>query len=66
LEEEVVACLGRQRYQRSGEFRGDRHGYHPARELTVGVGAVAARVPRVADVPPETAPDGFPSPIVAR
>ncbi|MBI4499249.1 MAG: transposase [Chloroflexi bacterium] len=62
LEEEVNAFLGRQRYQRSQEFRGYRNGYHPARQLTVGVGAVDVRVPRVAQV----APEGFQSQIVAR
>jgi transposase-like protein len=66
LEEEVAAFLGRQRYQRSSEFRGYRNGYHAARELTVGVGAVDVRVPRVADVPPAVARDGFQSQIVAR
>ena len=40
LEEEVNAFLGRQRYQRGQPFRGYRNGYHPARELTVGLGPV--------------------------
>ena len=53
LEEEVNAFLGRHRYQRGQTFRGYRNGYHPARELTVGLGPVAVRVPRVAQVPGE-------------
>ena len=53
LEEEVNAFLGRHRYQRGRTFRGYRNGYHPARELTVGLGPVAVRVPRVAQVPRE-------------
>ena len=60
LEEEVNAFLGRHRYQRGRTFRGYRNGYHPARELTVGLGPVAVRVPRVAQVPREVAPQGVP------
>ena len=59
LEEEVNAFLGRHRYQRGQRFRGYRNGYHPARELTVGLGPVAVRVPRVAQVPREVAPQGY-------
>jgi len=66
LEEEVTAFLGRGRYERGKPYRGYRNGHHPARELTVGVGAVEVRVPRVADVPPEVAADGFRSQVVAR
>lgn len=66
LEEEVTAFLGRDRYERGKPYRGYRNGHHPTRQLTVGVGAVAVRVPRVADVPPEVAPDGFQSQVVAR
>src|SRR5919197_3779336 len=66
LEEEVSAFLGRGRYERGGPFRGYRNGYHAARELTVGVGAVEVKVPRVADVPAEVAADGFRSRIVQR
>jgi len=66
LEEEVTAFLGRGRYERGKPYRGYRNGHHPARELTVGVGAVEVRVPRVADVPPEVAPDGFQSQVVHR
>ena len=50
LEEEVSAFLGRERYERGDEFRGYRNGYHPSRELTVGVSAVEVKVPRVSDV----------------
>jgi len=73
LEEEVNAFLGRHRYGRSAQFRGYRNaygsginGYHPARELTVGLGPVAVRVPRVSQVPPEVAPEGFHSQVVQR
>ena len=66
LEEEVTAFLGRGRYERGKPYRGYRNGHHPARELTVGVGAVEVRVPRVADVPPAVAPDGFQLQVVAR
>src|SRR6266516_859608 len=66
LEEEVSAFLGRGRYERGKPFRGYRNGYQPARELTVGVGAVEVRVPRVAGAPTEVAPDGFRSQIVRR
>ena len=66
LEEEVNAFLGRHRYQRGRTFRGYRNGYHPARELTVGLGPVAVRVPRVAQVPREVAPQGYHSGVVQR
>lgn len=66
LEEEVNAFLGRHRYGRSAQFRGYRNGYHPARELTVGLGPVAVRVPRVSQVPQEVAPQGFHSEVVQR
>jgi transposase-like protein len=66
LEAEVAAFLGRGRYERGKPFRGYRNGYHAARELTVGVGAVEVRVPRVADVPGQVATDGFRSAIVRR
>lgn len=48
LEEEVSAFLGRGRYERGGPFRGYRNGTQAPREVTVGVGAVEVRVPRVA------------------
>ena len=66
LEEEVTAFLGRRRYERQGEFRGYRNGTHAPRQVTVGLGAVEVRVPRVADVPAEVAPDGFQSQIVRK
>jgi putative transposase len=66
LEEEVTGFLGRGRYERGKPYRGYRNGHHPARELTVGVGAVEVRVPRVADVPPQVAPNGFQSQVVER
>ena len=64
LEAEVTAFLGRGRYERGGTFRGYRNGAHATRQLTVGVGAVEVRVPRVTDVPAEVAPDGFQSQLV--
>ncbi len=66
LEEEVSAFLGRHRYQRGKAFRGYRNGYHLPREVTVGLGPVQVRVPRLADVPPEVAPRGFHSQVVRR
>lgn len=66
LEEEVAAFLGRGRDERGKPFRGYRNGYHAPRELTIGVGAVEVRVPRVAEVPAEVAADGFHSEIVQR
>ena len=69
LEEEVNGFLGRERYERGEEFRGYRNGYHPSRELTVGVSAVEAvevKVPRVSDLPTKVSADGFESKIVKR
>lgn len=66
LEEEVTGFLERLRYQRSKQFRGYRNGYHLPREITVGLGPVEVRVPRVAKVPREVAPQGFQSQIVKR
>lgn len=66
LEEEVTAFLGRGRYERGGPFRGYRNGTQAPREVTVGVGAVEVRVPRVAAVPAEVAPEGFSSQIVRK
>jgi transposase-like protein len=66
LEAEVTAFLGRDRYARGAPFRGYRNGTLPERELTVGVTGVPVRVPRVSDVPPEVAPDGFQSQLVHR
>jgi transposase-like protein len=66
LEDEVQTFLGRRRYERGQPFRGYRNGYHAERELTVGVGKVAVRVPRVSDVPEEASADGFQSRIVGK
>ena len=66
LEEEVNGFLERARYQRGKRFRGYRNGYHPPRELTVGLGPVKVRVPRVAKVPSDVSPQGFQSQIVRR
>ena len=66
LEEEVNAFLGRHRYERGKAFRGYRNGYHPSREVTVGLGPVEVQVPRVAKVPPDVAPQGFQSQIIRR
>jgi len=66
LQEEVNGFLERVRYQRGKRCRGYRNGYHPVRELTVGLGPVKVRVPRVAKVPPEVSPQGFQSQIVRR
>lgn len=66
LEAEVGAFLGRERYERGRAFRGYRNGHLPSRELTVGVNAVPVRIPRVAQVPAEVAPDGFHSQVVHR
>ena len=46
LEEEANSFLGRDRYERSDEFRGYRNGYHRSREVTVGVSAVEVKVPQ--------------------
>ena len=59
LQEEVVALLGRDRYERGEEFRGYRNGYHRSRELTVGVSAVEVKAPRVSDVPAEVSGGDF-------
>lgn len=66
LEEEVAAFLGRDRYDRQGAFRGYRNGSAPERTVGSGLGAVTVRAPRVRDVPPEVAPDGFRSAILPR
>ena len=66
LDEEVNVFLGRDRYERSDEFRGYRNGYHRSRELTVGVSAVEVKVPRVSDVPEEVSTEGYSSQIVRR
>lgn len=48
LEAEVTEFLGRRRYERTeGEHVGYRNGYHRPREITIGLGSVEVRVPRV-------------------
>lgn len=54
------------RYERSGEFRGYRNGYHRSREVTVGVSTVEVTVPRVSDVPAAVSEDGYSSQIVRK
>ncbi len=66
LEEEVQVFLQRGRYRRGGAFRGYRNGSSPERALGTGLGMVQVRVPRVRDVPPEVAPDGYQSQLVPR
>ena len=66
LEEEVAAFLGRDRYDRAGEFRGYRNGLAPERTVGSGLGAVTVRAPRVSNLPPAVAPDGFRSAILPR
>ena len=66
LEAEVDDFLGRRRYQRIEDKRGNRNGHLPERTIGVGMGAVEVRLPRVSDVPPEVSPDGFHSEIVSR
>ena len=59
LEAEVDDFLGRRRYQRTEDKRGNRNGHLPERTIGVGMGAVEVRLPRVSDVPSEVSPDGF-------
>lgn len=66
LEEEVEAFLGRGRYDREGAFRGYRNGHAPERTVGSGLGAVAVRAPRVREVPPEVAPEGYRSALLPR
>ena len=66
LEEEVSTFLGRNRYERSEEFRGYRNGYHRSWELIVGVSVVEVKVPRVSDVPVAVSADRYRSGIVRR
>jgi putative transposase len=66
LEAEVDDFLGRRRYQRTEDKRGNRNGHLPERTIGVGMGAVEVRLPRVRDVPEEVNPDGFHSEIVSR
>lgn len=55
LREEVDAYLGRDRYQRTGQFRGYRNG-STSRQLTLGAGTMDLPVPRVRDVPASQEP----------
>jgi len=64
LEEEVDAFLRRGRHERGLPFRGYRNGYAPERSVGSGLGAVEVRAPRVRDVPPEVAPEGYRSAIL--
>lgn len=47
LESEVEEFLGRQSYERTGEFRGYRNGYGKDRKVAIGTGTVKIRAPRV-------------------
>lgn len=51
LEAEVEAHLGRERYQRGGEFRGYRNGHARERRLAIGTWAIPVRAPRISDEP---------------
>jgi hypothetical protein len=51
LEAEVDDFLGRRRYQRTEDKRGNRNGHLPERTIGVGMGAVEVKLPRVSDVP---------------
>jgi putative transposase len=66
LEEEVDSFLKRGRHERSMTFRGYRNGYAPGRSVGSGLGAVVVKAPRVRDVPPEIAPEGYRSAILPR
>lgn len=66
LEEEVDAFLGRGRHERRVLFRGYRNGHAPERSVGSGLGAVVVRSPRVRDVPPAVAPEGYRSAILPR
>ncbi len=66
LEEEVDSFLERGRHERSMTFRGYRNGYAPGRSVGSGLGAVVVKAPRVRDVPPEVAPEGYRSVILPR
>ena len=66
LEQEVDSFLERGRHERSMTFRGYRNGYAPGRSVGSGLGAVVVKAPRVRDVPPEVAPEGYRSAILPR
>ena len=61
LEKEVDDFLGRRRYERTTEQRGNRNGHLPKRTIGVGMGAVEVSLPRVSDVPKEVSQDGLES-----
>lgn len=65
LEKEVDDFLGRRRYERTTEQRGNRNGHLPKRTIGVGMGAVEVSLPRVSDVPKDVSPSGFQSEIVS-
>ena len=60
------AFLGRQHYERAKAFRGYRNGYHLPRGVTVGLGPVEMRLPRVAKAPPDVTLQRFESQLVRR
>lgn len=64
LEAEVEEFLGRQRYERGGDFRGYRNGYQRPRELAIGSWSVEIRAPRVSDIP--AGMPGFESKVVRK
>jgi putative transposase len=66
LEREVDEFLQRTRYERGQAFRGYRNGHAPERAIGTGMGQVKIRMPRVSDVPPEVAVQGFESQIIGR
>jgi len=66
LELEVDEFLQRARYEHGREFRGYRNGHAPERTVGTGMGALKVRMPRVSDVPPEVAPNGYESHIIGR
>ncbi|MEQ8192470.1 MAG: IS256 family transposase [Candidatus Eremiobacterota bacterium] len=65
LEKEVEEFLGRDRYERTENFRGYRNGYCKARTIGIGYGNVEIKVPRVRDVPKEVSESGYESEIIS-
>lgn len=51
LMNEVAEHLGRERWERSGDFRGNRNGRGRKRTVAIGTWAVPVQAPRVSDVP---------------
>jgi len=66
LDFEVTEFLERVSYERSEEFRGYRNGYYKERSISTGLGQIKVRQPRVSNVPPEIAPNGFESQILTK